>query len=66
MKYAIIAAAILLAATSIADAKQWGRGNRPAPGIGRCGYNIALDCKGANKKTGRITDGQSRPWQPPR
>jgi hypothetical protein len=37
MKYAIIAAAILLAATSIADAKQWGRGNRPAPGIGRCG-----------------------------
>jgi hypothetical protein len=65
MKYAIIAAAILLAATSIADAKQWGRGLRPAPGIGRCGYNIALDCKGATK-TGRITDGQSRPWQPPR
>jgi hypothetical protein len=49
MKYAIIAAAILLAATSVADAKQWGRGNRPAPGIGRCGYNIALDCKGAKR-----------------
>jgi hypothetical protein len=65
MKYAITAAAILLAATSIADAKQWGRGLRPAAGIGRCGYNIALDCKGA-KKTGRITDGQGRPWQPPR
>ena len=65
MKYALIATAILLAATSIADAKQWGRGNRPAPGIGRCGYNIALDCKGA-KKTSRITDGQSRPLQPTR
>jgi hypothetical protein len=44
-------------ATGIADAKQWGKGNRPAPGIGRCGYNIALDCKGA-KSTGHITDGQ--------
>jgi hypothetical protein len=54
----ILAVAILLGATSIADAKQWGRGLRPAPGIGRCGYNIALDCKGAKKiRAPRMTNG---------
>jgi hypothetical protein len=53
--------ALLLGATSVADAKQWGRGLRPAPGIGKCGYNIALDCKG--KKAGPIISGQSRPWR---
>jgi hypothetical protein len=54
MRLLLIAAAILvLLCVSAADAKQWGKGLRPAPGIGRCGYNIALDCKGA-KKTGTL------------
>jgi hypothetical protein len=41
-----IATALMLLCVNTADAKQWGKGNRSAPGIGRCGYNIALDCKG--------------------
>jgi hypothetical protein len=44
-----IATALMLLCVGAADAKQWGKGNRPAPGIGRCGYSIALDCKGKKR-----------------
>jgi len=50
MKYALISATILLAATSIADAKQFGRGNRPALGINRCEFSIAKDCNQSVRK----------------